>query len=297
MKSFDLILIASLLLVSCGNVSIQPTPTSTLTSTPTQTPSPIPTFTSEPTSTPLPTVTSTPSLPNTIEFKFDKSVPEDIQNEIKVMVNQAYWYYIGLGCSPLGFKISFYNGEGGYTDYINNEVRIKSGIASIKTDSTKTTDSISHEIVHAMCQIAFTQRGNMGSIDLRWLTEAVANNFYAKERITNTGSHFGVTTPDGWDHATAEGLRDNFCEVSPSILERSNADKLYPNDYSTVSEVATTLLVKTTPNGINAIFDYYKLLNKESAVKAFQEAFGRTKEDFYKQYQDECAKGFPSVTK
>jgi hypothetical protein len=51
-------------------------------------------------------------LPETIEFTFDDSIPKVIKDNIKVVVDEAYWFYVGLGCPPDGFKTRFYVGDG-----------------------------------------------------------------------------------------------------------------------------------------------------------------------------------------
>jgi hypothetical protein len=214
------------------------------------------------------------------------------------MVNQAYWFYVSIGCSPNGFRARFYDGEGGYADTDTKGVWIEAGIASIGLDPEKITGGISHELAHAMCQIAFTKpkSGQFGALDMRWLTEALANYFSTWERITNTGSDFGYKTIAEWETSMAYNGSSKYCGFSIALLEASNADKKYKDQYFSAGHTATVLLAKTTPDGIAALLNYYKFLNKEFAAKAFQDAFGRTKEEFYKQYQTECEQGFPTLT-
>ena len=95
-------------------------------------------------------------------------------------------------------------------------------------------------------------------------------------------------TPEEW-------VRQNFCAIRLSDLEPANAHETYPEGYAAVSDVAARLLVKTTPDGIKAIINYYTLLSRIPKEQAFARAFGRNKEEFYKQYQDECDKRFPTV--
>jgi hypothetical protein len=174
---------------------------------------------------------------------------------------------------------------------------MEAGITSIESNPHKTTGSISHEIAHTMCQMAFTKSkpGQFGSIDLRWLTEALANYFSTWERITNTGSDFGYETIAEWETSLAYNGSSKYCGFSLALLERSDSDKIYQDQYYSAGHTATVFLTKTTPGGITALLNYYKFLNKDSASKAFQEAFGRTKEEFYKQYRDECINGFPTI--
>lgn len=300
MKILSFIFLIILLLSSC--IPATPLPTSTATPTEAPTITPTITFTPTPTSTPIPTVTSTPSLPNTIEFSFEKPISEKTQNEIKAIVNQAYWFYVGVGCSPDGFRANFYvgkeGGEGGYADTDNKGVWMETGVASIDTDPNKVTNGISHELAHVMCQLAFTKpkTGQFGAMDMRWLTEALANYFSAWERITNTGSDFGAKTISEWEIGGAQGVTRKYCGFSLALLEASNADQIYRDEYYTAGHTAIVLLGKIAPDGITALLNYYKLLNKNSASKSFQEAFGKTKEEFYKQFQEECNNGFPAIT-
>jgi hypothetical protein len=270
-------------------------------STPTTTPIP-PTFTPPPlTATATPTATAapspTPTLPDTIEYKFDKSISEEAQTLVLETVNQAYWYYVSIGCSPVPFKASFYNGEAGNSDYLNGEILVSAGVANIEMDPTKAVHAISHELAHVMCQHAFTQRQNLGSLDLRWLTEAVANYFSAMERITNVGSNFGARTIHEMETGGLPNHGNGQCTINPAMLEASNAHLVYPDDFNFVGEAATILLVKTTPDGIVAVTNYYKLLSKGNPFAAFEAAFGRSTKEFYQQYQDECSKGFPAISK
>jgi hypothetical protein len=193
-KSF--IFLIALLLSSCSPAMVLPISTTTSiatsTTTSTETSTLTPTHTPNPTLTLQPTVTETPTLPDTIKLTFDKSISQEIQKKIRSHVNEAYWYFISLGCSPEGFKAKFYIGKGGYSDFVNGGVYMEDGVSGKGTDlSTTEYGSMSHEIAHVMCQTAFTRRANMGNFDLRWLTEAVAINLSTMERIQNTGSDWG----------------------------------------------------------------------------------------------------------
>jgi hypothetical protein len=150
-----------------------------------------------------------------------------------------------------------------------------------------------------MCQIAFTKKANMGAIDLRWLTEGVANYFSAMEQIKNTGMNSGVRFSNITQHdrGMAQFVSNNFCAIPLDKLEPANAHEIYSDSFSAVGDVATRLLVKTTPVGIQAIIKYYTLLATVRKDEAFEQAFGRPKEMFYEQYKDECIKNFPTLTK
>jgi len=294
MRKFNLIAIVSLLLASCVNATPELSAT--------QTQAPTSTLTLIPTLTQTPTATSMPSLPETIEFSFENTISEETQNKIKAVVNHAYWFYVGIGCSPDGFRASFYvskeEGEGGYTDTDSKGVWIEAGVASIESNPSKTTGAISHEIAHAMCQIAFTKPkpGQLGGIDMRWLTEGLANYFSGIERIADGDIVFNYSNISEFEKSRFY-IKKELCGTSLLSLEAKDADKVYGDAYFTVGITATILLTKTTPDNYKALMNYYKFLNAAPASQAFEEAFGRTKEEFYQQYQDECEKGFPTILK
>jgi len=137
----------------------------------------------------------------------------------------------------------------------------------------------------------------MGAIDLRWLTEGVANYFSTMEQIENTGMNSGVkfNAVSEQSRGMAEWVSENFCQIQISKLEPANAHEIYPDGFGAIADVATRLLVKTTPDGINAVTNYYTLLSTTPKSDAFYQAFGKTKEEFYQQYQDECDQGFPTL--
>src|SRR5574341_221650 len=282
MKGFIIILLASLLLADCANARIQPTATPILTSTETLTRVP-PTRTPKPTLTPNPTVTFTPSLPNTIEFIFPVNLSEQQQNKIKVRVDQAYWFFASLGCSPEGFEAKFYNGEGGYANYYADGLKLEVGLADLADDFIGFGGEVSHEIAHTMCQIAYVKAksDHLGSIDLRWLTEGVANYFSAMEQIHTNGGYGGIkATSLQDDHGLLKLVSEQLCDISLKSLEPGNAQDLYPEAFWAVGDVATRLLVRITPDGVKAVLDYYNLLPTTKRETAFEQAFGKTKEDF-----------------
>lgn len=296
MKSFILLVIAAFLLISCASAPIPPTatssplpPTGTSTLTPTSTP--------KPTSTPRPTVTVTPSLPETIELTFDPFITEETQRKIRIAVDEAYWYYVKLGCSPDGLRAKFYIGDSGGAAGYKRGVFFEAGLSKPDKLSSQETSAISHEMVHAMCQLQFTKIDAMGAVDLRWLTEGVANYFSTMEQIQNTGMNSGspFSNIKLQDRVMAENVHA-YCDVPISKLEPANAQDLYPpSKVYAIADVATRLLVKTTPDGISAVIKYYTLLPTDRKYKAFEDAFGRTTDEFYQEYQEECLKGFPSV--
>jgi hypothetical protein len=295
MKKVALAFISILLLTGCGNLTIQPSPTVIATVKQTETSTATPTRTPKPTSTPLPTSTATPALPSSIQFVFPNNITDKEKNELQVVVNQAYWFNVNMGCSLDGFTADFHklNVGDASVGYFMLDV------SDWNTNKSKDEAAISHEIVHVMCQVAFTKYSAMGAIDLRWLTEGEPNYFSTIERIQNTGMNSGVhfSNVQQQTNGMVENVR-GYCDIPLSRLEPANAQELYPSykGYA-IADVATRLLIKTTPDGFSAIIKYYKLLRDNGKYKAFEDAFGRKTTSFYEQYQDECSKGFPTLLK
>lgn len=266
-----------------------------LTSTSTAKPTVTATFTPRPTSTPLPTLTATPALPSSIQFIFPDNITDEDKNELQVVVNQAYWFYVNLGCSSDGFTADFHKlnvGDASVGYFMLD-------ISDWNTNQSQVEAAISHEIVHVVCQVAFTKYSAMGAIDLRWLTEGMPNYFSTIERIQNTGMNSGVRFSNVQQQTNGMvGNVSSYCDVPLSRLEPANAQDLYPSyKVYAIADIATRLLIKTTPDGFGASIKYYKLLRTDGKYKAFEEAFGRKTTDFYEQYQDECIKGFPTLLK
>ncbi len=286
MKQFSIFFLLPLFLTSCTPAVQEPTVTSIPTLTATITP--IPTSTSKP------TATAIPALPTSIEFVYDEAISDNIVTLVKTTVHEAYWYYINLGCSPNGFQVKITTGESGEVIAID---AFKVGWQDLKTNPSVMAARVSHETAHVMCQFAFTKHLNMGLIDLRWLTEGVANYFSTLEQFTNTGMN------SGWRGSIFDqeiGMAEQvnpYCsynEIPLSILEGSNADQRYPEMYA-IGDVATRLLVKVNPDGFKVIINYYTYLANMPNKVAFEQAFGMTKEVFYQLYRDECRKGFPTI--
>lgn len=211
-------------------------------------------------------------------------------------MDQAYWFYTGLGCSPEGFRVEGRDNDTGGEAFVGYAWF---GIRNIETETSVVNTGISHELAHVMCQLAFTRKNKMGAIDFRWLTEGVPNYFSAMEQITNTGMNSGVKLSSIGDHdrGMADWVAQNFCQIALEKLEPANAHIVYPEGFGAIADVATRLLVKSTPDGIAAIFHYYTLLATTGKEDAFQQAFGLSTVDFYQKYQTECVDGFPTVTR
>jgi hypothetical protein len=299
MKNFSLFSLIILLFSSCAPAASTPiAPT-------TQSTTIIPTSTLEPTSTPsptltlTPTITSTPLLPGTIEFLIDKAIPEKFIDVVKTTVNQAYWYYVGLGCSPEFHKVVVKSKELAGNFGLDG---INVGWDDLKNISTNMDVRISHEMAHVMCEIQFTKDVNTGE-ELLWLFEGTANYFSDTERLTNTGLLSGQKG-DPVGHASDMGqwvIQNNFCNYPFSSVEKdieplgTGALGVKFPDYPGVGGVAAALLAKTSPDGILALINYYKYLLDDSSDIAFQKAFSKTKSEFYHQFQEECSRGFPSL--
>jgi hypothetical protein len=296
MKRFALLFLALFLLTGCGNTAIQPTEITPIPSTKTATP--IQTSILTPTLTSLPTVTFTPSLPEAIEFEFDEAIPENFVAVVKTTVNQAYWYYVNLGCSPEFHKVVVESRETAGNFGLDG---INIGWDDLKTISLNMDVRISHEMAHVMCEIQFTKDVDTGG-ELEWLFEGTANYFADEERLVNTGKLAGVpgTIIDHQVGMSEWLISSNFCNYPFKSVEKdipplgTGALSIKFPDFAGVGEVAAMLLAKTNPNGRDALLDYYKNFANDSSDTAFQKAFGLTKDDFYQQFQNECEHGFPT---
>jgi len=289
MKNHSLFFLMALLLSSCAPATIVPTTTATITAT--SSPTITPTFTPTSTSTPRPIPTVTPTLPETIQLLYPQNISESSQDKLQIIVNEAYWFYANLGCSPNGFKVQFTNGISGY---------VKAGVptfglSNFESEPSVVSTGISHELVHQMCQNAFSDVTD----DMSWTAEGMANYFSAMEQIRNTGMNSGVRISSIKEHdrGMARYVSNNFCQYSLELFEADNAYEVYGDAMAASSDVAMRLLVISTPDGINRAIHYYKLLATLPSQDAFKEAFGRPKEEFYKQYKDECIRNFPTLMK
>lgn len=271
------LILASALLSACSSSAVQPT----------LSPTPRATATAVPTRTSTPRITPTPALPPTISFDYEPAIADEIVDLVKTTVNQAYWFYVGLGCSSDGFNVTITGFESGEASGSGDFVV---GWRNSSTDPSVMETRVSHETAHVMCQYAFTSRPS-----LRWLVEGVANYFAALERITNSGMLSGWRGTIG-DHdlGMAEWIGQDFCGVSLRALEGARADRVLP-EFGGVGEVAARLLAKTSPGGIQALIDYFVLSASMPYEAAFQQAFGRSQDEFYEQYRIECEDGFPSL--
>jgi hypothetical protein len=287
-------MILVLLCSGCAPAIVPPVPTASRMASPTFPP----TMTPEPTSTSQPTATAIPDLPDTIDITFDTAISPILQEKIKSQINEAYWFYVGMGCSPDGFHAHFSKGTSGYVDYIDSSASIEIGVSGVGTDLTMSEyGAISNELVNAMCELAFAkpQPGQFGSMDLNWLGEPVAINLSAMERIADNGIDWGFRNYSDREISDLKEVAEKYCGISPAMLEAHDAFQTHADVYFPVSQAAVHFLVETSPGGYEAIWNYYKNLHQESSAKAFLDAFGRTKEDFYQQYQEECGKGFPTI--
>jgi len=209
-------------------------------------------------------------------------------------VQQAYWFYLDLGCSPSSFKAKITKEENGEVIAVDEFVV---GWEDLEIDPSIMKQRVAHETAHIMCQLVFTRHYNMGAIDLRWLTEGVPNYYAAMEQVTHTGLNSGVpiNNIDEQTQGMAEWISSNFCEVPLKTLEPGNADEIL-REFSGVGDVATRLLIKINPNDFQGVVKYYTLLSSKPNNVAFQEAFGMSKAEFYEIFKDECDKGFPTLT-
>lgn len=295
MKRFTVILIAVCLLVGCSSSPIQPsaTPTSTFTATPTT----IPTRTLTPTLTPIPSATPIPELPQTVQIEFDKVIPENIVDLVKNTVDQAYWYYVNMGCSPDFHRVQIVGHESALT--IGTDA-VLIGWDDLTTISPNMDVRISHEMAHIMCQIAIKKDPDGTGLELMWLLEGTANYFADEERLISTGKLSGIEgTVINHEIGMGEWVTSsNLCGFSFHSVEKDTGTlgKDFP-DYPGVGEVAAILLATTSPDGKQALINYYKFLVDNPGDVAFQKAFGRTKDNFYQQFKDECNQGFPTIAK
>ncbi len=212
---------------------------------------------------------------------------------VRTTVNQAYWYYIALDCSPKFYSVIVTRSENALT--LNTD-GIKVGWDDLDSDISTMSTKVSHEMFHVMCQLAIQEDPETGE-DMLWLREGNANYVVGMERIEHSGMLSGVkqTFPDH-NMGMAEWVSESFCEISPKRLEQGDERKVSPY-FGAIDEVAASLLVQISPNGINSFLHYYELRQKVSNEEAFEIAFGITKDSFYQQYQQECANGFPSIAK
>lgn len=286
-----------LVLTSCVPATQEPAISTAVPSTQTLIPSP--TFPAS--STPTLTITPTPSLPETIDFEFDESIPENIVDLVKTTVNQAYWYYVDLGCSPEFHHVKVVASEKALTTGTDG---IQVGWDNLKYISPNMDVRISHEMSHVMCQLGIKKDPDAGH-EMMWLLEGMANYFTALERFENTGMLGGVEgNAAHYEIATAVWVNDShFCSYRFRSVEKDiqpydtgALSRRYP-DYTRVGEAAAILLSKINSNGMAAFVSYYKYLVNDPSEIAFEKAFGLTKEGFYQQFQSECENGFPTFYK
>jgi hypothetical protein len=290
------IMIASMVifLAACNSITPSPIPASSPAAIPTKIF--LPTETSTPTL--PPTITATPGLPATVNIQIDEKIPANIADLAKNTVRQAYLVYIDLGCSPDFYHARFVGYESAGADV--------DGIVIGWNDLTQITSNmdvrISHEMVHAMCQLAVTGDPNTGA-ELEWLLEGMANYFSDNERLIDVGGVSGVPG-NLLDHqrGMAEWVRNSkYCTYPFKAIEKDIPPfgtgawaRPYP-DAGGVGAVAAALLANTSPGGAMSLLNYYRHLKTEDIDTAFENAFGRTRDEFYQQFADECARGFPTL--
>lgn len=286
-KTIIAIMLLTSLLSSCAPATVEPA----MTSTPLPTYTLTPTITLTPTLTLAPIITLTPGLPDKIKFEIDDRVPEIIVETVRTTVNQAYWYYVDLGCSPDFRRVIVTREENAFTLDIDG---IKVGWDNLDEDLSKISTRVSHEMFHVMCQLAIQGDDETG-MDMLWLLEGNANYVVAMERITHTGMLTGVNqTVTGHHVGMAEWISNELCQVSLKDLEQGDERKVSQH-FGAVDEVAASLLTSISPDGISSFLHYYEFRPELSNEEAFEKAFGITIEDFYILYDDECRSGFPTI--
>ena len=286
-KTIIAIMLLTSLLSSCAPATVEPTATST----------PLPAFTLTstitltPTLTLTPTITPTPGLPNTVNITIDEKIPENIASLAKTTVNQAYWFYKNMGCSPDFRHATFVSYESALTVGYEG---ILVGWDDLSSISSNMNVRISHEMFHVMCQLAVQEDAETGR-DMLWLLEGNANYVVAMERLEHTGALSGVTqTIPGHRIGMAQWVSQEYCAISLKTLEQGDERKVSP-DFGAIDEVAASLLAAISPDGISSFLHYYELRPELSREDAFEQAFGITIEDFYILYDEECSIGFPTI--
>jgi hypothetical protein len=323
MKRFILILIASLLLVGCGNVNIRPTKTSTLIPTSTQIPSSTQTFTPKPTSTPRPTATATPMpLPANITLEVGEGVtPADIA-EISEALGIIHSYIQNtFGTDPVldqpfsakiiavgkdnqepgdlkGQCCGHMSGEKPRLFFdVLHPIWLQGDIHIPGNPVTAHLHNVAHEYIHDWqeAQGCFSTPGHPDPTPMRgWISEGMAE-YLSAAGLVAAGKLTWEEAHASWQLADAKGAPYT---KFPSL--KTMEFDFQGWDYS-FAFLAIERLVDRSSNGVLSL----RVMCLDSAKgmsysKAFQDAFGLSVTSFYADFpayaQNELGIGFSEPT-
>ena len=290
-----------------------PTPTATQTPTPTYTPSATPTPTYTATPTPTPTVTPTPVVLYEPIWIFGENLPEDHITDARRVGALMHDYAVSAGMRKLDRNPKFYIFED--LDNLLPAYAQEKGFSFVSTARREWTNRRGHafaadgytfvytgspvfrirqtRLFVTAHEISHVQRGllideGLDSISFSapaWLEEGIANyhGFRILVELGIYASYHEATKP----RLPAGGDADD--------LKAGESFAIYYRDYhgkKRFALYAIELLVAAA--GEESLYRFYdNLRGRSSWKKTFEDTFGRTVDEFYKEFQQAHENGFP----
>jgi len=295
MKKISIFLLLAIWLTAClPQVKIESTPISIL--TPTQTQTVIPSPTNKPTLTPTITFTPTATLePSEITFNIGESVPSQDIQDIQTGIERIRVYlrdYMGGDISPEIRKKSVVTivaaGENRTSALDESGIHLwfdVKGIEWARTGSYSTPfqtlsdehiKTAPHEYIHGW-------QSSLGCLGYHynklgwWMSEGIAEYI-----ATETAFQYNLVKKDAIVKFMLQSAEGTENSVSLQSLE-STYSKFWPGH---IGYLGIDYLVSKSPNGIFSLRIVCEEAGKGvSADRAFKDAFGISKQDFYKEFQ------------
>ena len=301
--------------------TLTPTPTATLTPTytptPTATPTPIPTNTPTPTYTPSPTATFTPTITPTPVVLYEASwiIGEKVSEERRVDGRKAaelmHSYAVEAGMRAIEKVPRFYVFED--LDNLVKPYAEENGIfestarrrwteASIQLGGVAGDEYIfvhtgswanylrqsymftfAHEVSHVQRHMLVDGGKSLRGRGPRWLDEGIAD------------FHGHLVLVDAGVGSSYEEFRKPLPTKVISLRDVANSE-YYGDNYEKnrrLASAAAALLAATS--GERSLYQFYDDLDVEISWRTtFKETFGRTVDEFYAEFEEWQAEGFPN---